>query len=185
MPRPNLSPEHIYRKPRNHLSASGIPRQPIMQPSLPFLISFFTLFFASFSTTAVASITPEVQARVNVRIVSVKAIAADPLIVEAVAAQNAGLSAEQSAVKQELWSRYNKQQKLVQSLSTNTAAGLLQAKCGDWANEAFLSDSHGFKVAFLNKPTNWCHAGKPKNYFANPCLQNPSCNQNPVVHCVL
>jgi hypothetical protein len=30
-------------------------------------------------------------------------------------------------------------------------------------SEAFLSGADGFKVAFLSKPTNWSHKGKPKH----------------------
>jgi hypothetical protein len=129
---------------------------------IPALLS---LAFASFTAaTAVAALKPEAQVRVDARIAAVKIAAADPEVIAAVVAQNAALPAERAAMTQALWGRIKSDdQPLIRALSTNAAAKVLQAKCGEWANEAFVSDSHGIKVAFLSRPTNWSHAGKPKH----------------------
>lgn len=118
---------------------------------------------ALFSTPAAAALSPEAQARVTARIAEAEAIAADPAIVAAVVAQNAGLTHDQSVMTQSLWSVINNRQSLVQSLMSCPAAHVLRTKTAGWANEAFLSDRRGLKVALLGKTTNWCHAGMPKH----------------------
>jgi hypothetical protein len=51
----------------------------------------------------------------------------------------------------------------VRSLTKNPAAEVLKAKKGEVVSEAFVSGADGGKVAFLGKPTNWSHKGKPKH----------------------
>ena len=122
------------------------------------------LAFASFTAATAVALNPEAQIRVDARVAAVQFVATDPEIVAAVAAQNAALSPVQSAMTQVAWSRIkDDDEPLIHALSSNAAAVVLRAKCGEWANEAFVSDQRGIKVAFLSRPTNWSHAGKPKH----------------------
>jgi hypothetical protein len=52
---------------------------------------------------------------------------------------------------------------LVRSFTKNEAAVFLKSKKGEVISEAFVSGADGLKVAFLSKPTNWSHKGKPKH----------------------
>jgi hypothetical protein len=103
------------------------------------------------------------QARVDVRVNEIKAWAADPVVVAAVKAHNAALPADQAALTQDKWKALSVLDPLVRGFAKNEAGGFLKTKKADWVTEAFLSDAAGFKVAFLAKPSSWCHAGKPKH----------------------
>lgn len=106
---------------------------------------------------------PEQQAKIDAKIAIVKTWAADPAIIAAVAAHNAQLPADQAAMTQEKWKSFTVLDPFVRSFSKNPAGEALKAKKADWTTEAFISDAKGLKVAFLSKPTNWSHAGKPKH----------------------
>lgn len=103
------------------------------------------------------------QARVEQRIAEIRQWAAEPAIVTAVAAQNATLPADYAAMTQAAWERLAELDPIVRSFTRNALGQWLRAKKTDWMGEAFVSDAKGLKVAFLSKPTNWSHAGKPKH----------------------
>jgi len=103
------------------------------------------------------------QAKIDGAIAEVKTWAADPAIVAAVVAHNAPLPAEQAAMTQATWKSLSLLDPFVRSFSKNEAAAVLKAKKANWTTEAFVSDAKGYKVAFLAKTTNWCHAGAPKH----------------------
>ena len=48
-------------------------------------------------------------------------------------------------------------------MTQNAAAEFIKSKRTDVITEAFLSSADGTKVAFLAKPSNWTHKGKPKH----------------------
>lgn len=106
---------------------------------------------------------PDRQARLDTRIERIKAWAASPLVVQAVAAQNAATPAAYLAMTQEKWKGLPADDAFVLGFSTNTPGLWLTAERTDWVSEAFLSDAHGRKVAFIAKPTHWIHAGTPKH----------------------
>ena len=110
-----------------------------------------------------ADLEPEQQAKIDAKLAIVKTWAAEPALVAAVVAHNAQLPADQAALTQEKWKSFTVLDPFVRSFSKNPAGEFLKSKKADWTTEAFLSDAKGFKVAFLAKPTGWCHAGKPKH----------------------
>jgi len=132
-------------------------------PSLLISLSLLVLALAGPMTGLRAELEPEQQAKVDAKIAIVKTWAAESVIVDAVAAHNAQLPADQTALTQEKWKSFTVLDPFVRSFSKNPAGDFLKSKKADWTTEAFLSDAKGFKVAFLSKPTNWCHAGKPKH----------------------
>jgi hypothetical protein len=64
---------------------------------------------------------------------------------------------------QATWANTSVIDPLVRGLTKNPAAAVLKANGGEVVSEAFLSGADGGKVAFLGKPTNWSHKGKPKH----------------------
>ncbi|MDR3457828.1 MAG: hypothetical protein P4N60_10315 [Verrucomicrobiae bacterium] len=106
---------------------------------------------------------PAVQAKVDAKLKEVMVWAADPVIVNAVKAHNAGVPADQAAMTQDAWKALSVMDPFVRSFTKNDAAQFLKAKKGEVVSEAFLSGADGLKVAFLSKPTNWSHKGKPKH----------------------
>jgi hypothetical protein len=112
---------------------------------------------------AAQSITPAIQAKIDAKFQEITAWAADPVIVEAVRAHNAGLPPDQAGLTQEKWTAMTVLDPLVRSFSKNAAGAFLKAKKDDIVTLPFLSDATGYKVAFTAKTTNWCHKGAPKH----------------------
>jgi len=110
-----------------------------------------------------AGIDPVLQAKLDARMAAVKALAADPVVVEAVKAVNATARPEYADMTQEKWVSLSVLDPLVRPLTRNDAANTLKTKKADEVSEAFVSAASGVKVAFLSKPTNWSHKGKPKH----------------------
>jgi hypothetical protein len=106
---------------------------------------------------------PAMQARINARVVEIKAWAADPVIVQAVSAYNLKPPADHVALTDAAWKALPATSPLVVSFTQNPAGVLLKSKQAAWVAEAFVSDAKGVKVAFLAKPTHWTHAGNPKH----------------------
>lgn len=112
---------------------------------------------------AAAALDPALQTKVTAKIEEMQTWAADPTIVSAVKAYNAGKSPEAAAMDQAKWTGTSVIDPFVRGLTKNPAAEVLKTKRGDVVSEAFLSGADGGKVAFLGKPTNWSHKGKPKH----------------------
>jgi len=89
--------------------------------------------------------------------------AAEPMLVDAVRAQNRSLPAELADLTQEKWEAMSDKTPLIQKFSAHPVAQLLRAKGAGRISEAFLSDAQGRKVAFLSKTSSWSHLGKPKH----------------------
>ena len=106
---------------------------------------------------------PAVQAKVDAMVKSTQAWAADPVIVNAVKAHNSSLPADQAAMTQDKWKALSILDPFVRSFTKNEAGEFIKAKKSPAVTEAFLSGADGLKVAFLTKPTNWSHKGKPKH----------------------
>ncbi len=110
-----------------------------------------------------APLDPALQAKINARVQVIKTWAADPVIVQAVKSFNASTPAEYTAMTQERWAKLSVLDPVVRDFTRNTAAAVLKSKRTDDVSEAFVSAAGGAKVAFLTKPTNWSHKGKPKH----------------------
>ncbi len=114
-------------------------------------------------TSPAQALDAAVQAKVDAKLVEVKAWASDPAIVNAVKAQNANLPADYAAITQEKWKAFTVLDPFVRSFTKNPAGTFLKEKKGDIVTEAFVSDAAGLKVAFLSKPSGWSHKGNPKH----------------------
>ena len=110
-----------------------------------------------------ADLDAAVQAKVDAQLKEVQAWAADPAIVNAVKAHNAGLPPEQAGMTQDKWKSLSVLEPIVRAFTRNEAAGFLKNKQTALVTEAFLSGADGTKVAFLSKSTYWCHKGKEKH----------------------
>jgi hypothetical protein len=116
------------------------------------------------ATAALGSpLDPALQPKVDAQLRAIVALAADPVVVGAVKAHNASLTAAEAAMTQDAWKALTVLDPFVRSFAKSPAGAWLKAKKGDAVSEAFLSGADGIKVAFLSKPTNWSHKGKPKH----------------------
>jgi hypothetical protein len=122
------------------------------------LCMLLTAYVASGAALDAAS-----QAKVDAKVKEIQSWAADRTVVEAVKAYNGAKSAEAAAMDQPKWIAATVLDPFVRSLTKNTAAEFLKTHKGDVVSEAFVSGADGGKVAFLAKPTNWNHKGKPKH----------------------
>lgn len=110
-----------------------------------------------------AELSAEARAKVEAKTAAVKALAADPAVVAAVRAYNAAPPAEAKTMTQEKWKGLSVLDPAVRGYAKNAAAEALKARKDASMAEAFVSGADGGKVAFLGKPSNWSHAGKPKH----------------------
>jgi len=110
-----------------------------------------------------ADLDPALQTKLKTQIAMVSQWAADPEIVEAVKHRNQSVPEDIKAMTQEKWAAASPLESFVRKFTQNNVAELLKAKRTEAVAEAFVSDAEGLKVAFLAKPTNWSHKGKPKH----------------------
>ena len=103
------------------------------------------------------------QARITAKLAQLQTWAADSVIVKAVKARNENRPAELATLDQDKWKALSILDPLVRGFTRNDAAAVLKTRKSGAVTEAFLSAADGTKVAFLTKPTNWSHAGKPKH----------------------
>lgn len=103
------------------------------------------------------------QGKVDAKVKEIQSWAAAPAIVDAVKAYNAAKAPDATAMDQAKWADISVIDPFVRGLTKNPAAEVLKAKKGEVISEAFVSGADGGKVAFLGKPTNWSHKGKPKH----------------------
>jgi hypothetical protein len=108
-------------------------------------------------------ISKETQAKIDAKVKEIQAWAGDPVLLKAVLAHNAGLPPDAAGLDQDKWKALTVLDPLVRSFTKNEAGQFLKGKKDEAISEAFVSGADGTKVAFLSKPTNWCHKGKPKH----------------------
>jgi hypothetical protein len=106
---------------------------------------------------------PAMQAKVDAQVKVLQAWAADPVIVNAVKAQNASLPPDYAAMTQEQWKDLSKLDPIVRGFDKNAAGVFLKEKKSEMVIRAFLSDAGGRKVAFTTKTLSWSHKGDPKH----------------------
>ena len=126
-------------------------------------LAIVTAALAALATPAHAGIDPVLQARVQARMAAIRAIAADPAIVQAVKSANANTPADYGSMTQPKWSELSVLDPFVRAFTKNDAAAALKNRRTEEISEAFVSSANGCKVAFLSKPTNWSHRGMPKH----------------------
>jgi hypothetical protein len=104
-----------------------------------------------------------VQAKVSAKVKEIQSWAADASVVSAVKASNTSKPADAAAMNQDKWKSLTVLDPFVRGFSKNAAGEFLKTKKDDSVSEAFVSAADGSKVAFLSKPSNWIHLGKPKH----------------------
>lgn len=127
------------------------------------LMKVLLLTAALTSPSHATSIDAATQAKIAERILAVQSWAGNDLLLAAVKQANAGKSAEAAGMTQEKWASLSVLDPFVRAFSKNSAADFLKSKKDDVVTEAFISAADGTKVAFLAKPSNWCHKGKSKH----------------------
>lgn len=114
-------------------------------------------------TLIAQSLDAALQAKVDAQIKAVQGWASDPVIVNAVKAQNANPPAEYVAMTQEKWKDLSKLDPFVRTFDKNDAGTFLKGKKGEQIIRAFVSDAEGRKVAFTTKTLSWSHKDDPKH----------------------
>ena len=109
------------------------------------------------------SLTPEVKAKVEVKVKQIQSWVSDPSIVAAVKAHNTGAGAEEKAMTNDKWKQLTVLDPFVRSFTKNPLGMYLKTKQTPDISECFVSGSDGTKVAFLSKTTSWSHADKDKH----------------------
>jgi hypothetical protein len=127
------------------------------------LSSLLVFGLAIMKTLGADALDPALQAKVDAQIKVIQAWAGDPIIVNAVKAQNASLPPELAAMTQDKWKDLSKMDSFVRSFDKNAAGQFLKGKKTDAVIRAFLSDAAGLKVAFTAKTLSWSHKGDPKH----------------------
>lgn len=120
-------------------------------------------FFAAAPLARAQDLDAATQAKVDAQVKDIVTWAADPVIVDAVRAQNAATPAEYSALNQDKWRALTVLDPLVRGFTKNAVGQFLKSKKTDLVTEAFVSDAAGRKVGFIAKTSNWSHGGKPKH----------------------
>lgn len=116
-----------------------------------------------FHAAGADALDPALQAKVDAQLKMIQAWAADPVLVNAVKAQNASPPPEYAAMTQDKWKELSKLDPLVRSFDKNAAGEFLKSKKTEVVIRAFLSDAAGQKVAFTTKTLSWSHKGDPKH----------------------
>jgi hypothetical protein len=104
-----------------------------------------------------------VQTKIDTQVKDIQKWASDGVIVNAAKAQNGNKSEDAKAMTQEAWKQLSVLDSFVRRMTQNPAAEFIKSKRTDVITEAFLSSADGTKIAFLAKPSNWTHKGKPKH----------------------
>ena len=117
----------------------------------------------TFKALAADALDPAMQAKVDAQLKVIQGWAADPVIVNAVKAQNASLPAEYAAMTQDKWKDLAKTDPFVRSFDKNAVGEFIKGKKSDLVIRAFVSDAAGLKVGFTAKTLSWSHKGDPKH----------------------
>jgi len=105
----------------------------------------------------------EVQAKIDAQLKDIQSWASDPVLVNAVKAQNASLPADLAGMTQDKWKSASVLDPVIRALTKNAVAEFLKKKKTPAIAEAFVSDANGLKVGFLGKTSSWSHKGSAKH----------------------
>ncbi len=106
---------------------------------------------------------PELKAKVEAKARQLQSWSSDAQIVAAVKQANANPPAESKAMTNEKWKGLTLLDPYVRSFNKSALGQYLKSRRDSQMSEVFVSAADGTKVAFLSKPTNWSHKGKPKH----------------------
>lgn len=87
----------------------------------------------------------------------------DPKIIAAVKKSNSAPSPEAAAMTNDKWKTLSILSPEVKAFAKNDVAQYINQNKPAYISELFISAANGSKVAFISKPTNWTHKGKPKH----------------------
>lgn len=121
------------------------------------------LFFPATGLAQGFQVTPGVQAELDKQKEVVARWAADPVIVSAVKEQNG--KGPIAGMDNPAWKTTRRSDPVVKGFQGNAAGQYLKGRVQDSGgafSEAFLSGSHGEKVAFVEKTTSYIHTGQAK-----------------------
>jgi hypothetical protein len=110
-----------------------------------------------------AAASPELAAKIEAKLGSVRWMSTDPKVVAAVRAYNEAPPAETAGMTQERWKSLQVLDPLVRNLSKNPLAEYLKSRRDAAISELFVSGADGTKVALFSKTTSWSHKGKEKH----------------------
>ncbi len=113
--------------------------------------------------TAGAEIDAALQAKIDAQVKQIQSWAADPVLVNAVKAQNANLPADYAVMTEEKWAALTILDPFVRSFNKNEAGQFLKSKKTDLILRTFVSDANGIKVGFSSKTLKWSHKGDLKH----------------------
>ncbi|MCX7725679.1 MAG: PDC sensor domain-containing protein [Chitinispirillaceae bacterium] len=126
------------------------------------LVSYLLLSNIS-NVSAQESLSPELKAKIEAKLNSLKSLGSDPVVVAEVKSYNENPPAEATNMTQEKWNELTVISPEVKFFTKNKLATYLKTKKDDVISEIFVSGANGNKVAFLSKPSNWSHKGKAKH----------------------
>lgn len=124
---------------------------------------FFVIAVTVSAPLARAGVDADVQKKLDAALGQMKTWAADATLVAAVKNYNTAPPADAASMTQDKWKSLAVLDPFVRSMTKNDAAGVLKTRKTEAVTEAFVSGANGTKVAFLNKPSGWSHAGKAKH----------------------
>ena len=127
------------------------------------LFTLVPLFCTAVVLSSAGALDPALQAKVDAQVKAIQAWAADPVLVNAVKAQNAGLPADYAAMTQDKWKDLSKLDPFVRTFDKSATGEFLKSKKSDVVIRSFVSDANGIKVAFTTKTLSWSHKGDPKH----------------------
>jgi hypothetical protein len=147
---------------RAHAPARAARRQEAGMRRTLGLIGVAMLVLAATHAGAV-DITPGMQKEIDRHVEVIKAWAADPVVLKAVAAQNE--KGPMDGIDNAKWKTMRRSDAVVKEFQASPAGQYLTQKIKESNGsyiEAFLSAAQGEKVAFFEKTTSYIHKGQPK-----------------------
>lgn len=129
----------------------------------PLVLLLIGLAGLTFKAIGADTIDAALQGKIDAEMKQIQVWAGDPVILNAVKAQNASLPPEYAAMTQEKWAALTVMDPFVRSFTKNEAGQFLRGKKTDLILRMFLSDANGIKVAFSSKTLSWWHKGDPKH----------------------
>lgn len=103
----------------------------------------------------------DARAKVEAKVAALKAWGSEAVLVKATKESDANPVAKD--MTQDKWKGLTVVDPTVRGFTSNPAAAWIKAHKDASVSEAFVSNNKGTKVAFLTKPSNWSHKGKPKH----------------------
>lgn len=123
--------------------------------------AFVTSLLLTGACFAGEPLSAEIKAKVEAKLATLKAWGSEGAIVKAV--KDAGANPSAKDMTQDKWKGLTVVDPTVRSFTSNPAATWIKGHKDPSVVETFVSSAAGTKVAFLAKPSNWSHKGKPKH----------------------